>query len=313
LISGLSSALNGLTPSGLLVVLAAAAVFGLGFLVLQPVLRRFIQHEVAAEDAVPIEPDWLPLLEQYFPLIGRLTAEQRTRLLLRTRELVTSRHWEGCAGLELTVDMKVVIAAQAALLVLELPLDAYAKLRAILVYPSTFVPKAAPDFRRWVQTHSVDPLAPLLGQAWSEGSVVISWDAALAGGQRPDDGRNVVFHEFAHVLDFEASLTTRARLVPAAPAEADTPSGDTIRTDREVWRELITTSYQKLSAQVDAGEVTVLNEYASTNEQEFFAVATEVFFERPAALKAAYPELHAGLKFFYRMDPLVLHPREQQP
>jgi hypothetical protein len=303
---------NGLTPSGFLVVLAAAAVFGLGFLLLQPILRRFIQLEVAAEDAVPIDPGWLPLLEQHFPLIGRLTAEQRRRLLLRTRELVTSRHWEGCAGLELTDDMKVVIAAQAALVVLELPLDAYARLRAILVYPGTFVPKSAPDFRRWVQTNSVDPLAPLLGQAWSEGSVVISWDAALAGSQRPDDGRNVVFHEFAHVLDYEASLTTRVRLVPAAPTMADLATPDPVRTDREVWRELITTSYRKLRAQVDAGEVTVLNDYASTDEQEFFAVATEVFFERPAALQAAYPELYAGLKFFYRQDPQLLHQERPQ-
>jgi Mlc titration factor MtfA (ptsG expression regulator) len=157
-----SLALGGLTASGILVVLAATAVFGLGFLVLKPILRRFIRLEVAAEDAVPIDAAWEPLLEQHVPIVGRLTPAQRRRVLLRTRELVTHRHWEGCAGLELTVEMKVVIAAQAAMLVVELPPEAYSRLRAILVYPSTFVPKAVPDFRRWVQTNTLDPLAPLL-------------------------------------------------------------------------------------------------------------------------------------------------------
>lgn len=291
-----------------LIILSAAAVFGAGFLLFKPLVRRFIQREIAAEDAVPVDGTWQPLIEEQVPIVSRLTSDQRRRLLLRIRELITSRHWEGCAGLELTLEMRLVIAAQASLLVLELPPDAYARLRAILVYPSTFVPREAPDFRHWVRTHSVDPLAPLLGQAWSEGSVVISWDAALAGGRRPDDGRNVVFHEFAHLLDYQAGLTERLDLSGFRRGPAAAPGPDTAGSDRDVWHKLITDNYQRLCRQIEAGEPTVLDDYATTDQQEFFAVATEVFFERPAELKAQYPELYGGLQFFYRLDPLLLHP-----
>jgi Mlc titration factor MtfA (ptsG expression regulator) len=102
-------------------------------------------------------------------------------------------------------------------------------------------------------------------------------------------------------------------LTPSVPTAADLVPPDPVSTDRETWRELITASYQKLCAQIEAGEATVLDDYATTNEQEFFAVATEVFFERPAALQEGYPELYAGLKFCYRLDPLTLHPQQPQP
>jgi Mlc titration factor MtfA (ptsG expression regulator) len=280
--------------NALLVILAAATVFGLGLLLLNPILKRFVRREVAEANAVPIASNWLPLLQRHVPIVGRLTPDQRRRLLLRARELITTVHWEGSGGLTLTPEMRLVIAAQAALLVLELPADAYINLRAILVYPSGFVPRRSADLRKWVQDNSDDPPVPLLGEAWNRGTVVVSWDDALAGGANPDDGRNVILHEFAHMLDYQKELTGRVLTEPS-------------RSDRDVFRRLIAGNYERLCAQIDAGEATVLDRYAATNEQEFFAVATEVFFEQPAGLKAGYPELYAGLQYFYRQDPLLLH------
>ncbi len=287
--------------SAFLVILTATVVFGLGFVLLKPILQRVIQREVAEADLVPIPADWLPTIQRHVPIIGRLTADQHRRLLLRTRELITTRYWEGCGGLELTTEMRLVIAAQAALLVLELPAGAYANLRAILVYPTTFVPKRAADLRNWVQANSSGPPVPLLGEAWMKGTVVVAWDSALAGGEDPGDGHNVIFHEFAHMLDNQEGLTSDLWADrPTVPEMGQTGSS------RDAWRRLIAENYERLCAQVDAGEATILDRYATENEQEFFAVTTEVFFEQPSELRAGYPELYAGLQQFYRLDPLRL-------
>ncbi|MEO8029624.1 MAG: zinc-dependent peptidase [Gemmatimonadota bacterium] len=290
--------------SGLLVVPAAAALLIVGFFLLKPLLTRFIKRELSQEDAAPVPVEWLRELGQQVPLTNGLGAARRQLLLARARELIQTCHWEGCGGLTLTEPMQLVIAAQAALLALELPADAYADLREILVYPSTMVPRRA--------TPSRDPYAaseagqPIAGEAWKTGTVVVSWGAALQGGVNPSDGHNTILHEFAHILDFRAGLTAPIdleirRYDPILLSTASTPS------TREVWHKLISDNYTRFCAQLEANQPSVIDDYGATNESEFFAVATEVFFEKPAELMAQYPELYAGLKFFYRQDPLLLH------
>jgi Mlc titration factor MtfA (ptsG expression regulator) len=261
---------------------------------------------VAREEREPIPAAWQTVIEQRVPAVAALTAEQRQRLLHAVRDLITTCHWEGCGGLLLTQEMQLVIAGQACLLTLELPGEPYPNLRAVLVYPGTFRPAQALDPRKWSPASVPEPQFPELGEAWTSGTVVVAWDAARVGGEDPTDGRNLVIHEFAHLIDFQYGL---ARGDPDLtgllqnPAEdipgPHIPGGDT-------WRRALAESFERHCAQIEEGTPTLLDKYAATNETEFLAVATEAFFERPGPLRAAYPQLYAHLSQFLRQDPAIL-------
>lgn len=199
---------------------------------------------------------------------------------------LAERRWEAANGFELTDEIRVVIAAQAALLILGLDIDCYRDVTAIVVHPTTVTlrgERAGPA--RGVVT---DAPLPIVGQAQSRrGPVVIAWDAARAGARHPERGYNVVLHEFAHKLDMLDGLVDGTPPLPDSAA-------------RRRWIDVCTTEYDLLRA----GEGgTVLRAYAGVNPGEFFAVATEVFFDRPAELLAEKPGLYDVLRAFYRQDP----------
>jgi Mlc titration factor MtfA (ptsG expression regulator) len=136
-----------------------------------------------------------------------------------------------------------------------------------------------------------------LGEAWESGAVVLAWDAVQAGAANPDDGHNVVFHEFAHQLDFEDGRTDGAPLLGT-----DVPWYR--RKNRyQMWARVLGDEYERLRANVEAGESTAIHEYGATNPAEFFAVATEFFFERPRHMQLRCAELYEELKQFYKQDP----------
>ena len=201
---------------------------------------------------------------------------------------LVEKRFEGCAGLELTDDIPVVIAAQACLLLLHRKTDYFPQLLTILVYPSTYLAQ-----------HN----GPVEGPIWEEGTVarlgetgrqlgamVLAWDAAKYGASDPADGKNVVLHEFAHQLDFENGATD------GAPALAT-------RAQQLSWREVMRTEFASLRAADETGIPTLLDTYGATNPAEFFAVATEAFFERPCALRARHPRLYAELQGYFKQDP----------
>jgi Mlc titration factor MtfA (ptsG expression regulator) len=130
-----------------------------------------------------------------------------------------------------------------------------------------------------------------LGEAWTSGPVVLSWDDVLAGGRFPQDGRNVVFHEFAHVLDLTHSGPD------GTPELADAAQYRT-------WHEVMTAEFERLRRQSERRQKTVLDPYGATDAAEFFAVATEAFFERPRHLSNEHPRLYELLRDFYRQEPL---------
>lgn len=247
------------------------------------------------------------LLEQPFPDAYREVIERNVKhygwldasLQQCLRELVqvfiADKSWEGCGGLELTDEMKVTIAAQACLLVLALPHRLYKGVESILVYPSTVLRPPAPQsvFSRGGIVAS-GPIA-LLGEAHLGGPVVLAWDRVLRDGEQPHDGHNVVFHEFAHKLDM---LDRRADGTPP------------LATDEEIarWQRVCERVFLELRAQTELGQPTFLDEYGATSEAEFFAVATEHFFEQPRALQRAEPELYEVLHAFYRQDPAAREP-----
>jgi Mlc titration factor MtfA (ptsG expression regulator) len=236
--------------------------------------------------AEPMPPEWLGYLERNVPLHSRLTEAEQARLRDILRVLVAEKQWEGCGGLTMTDEVKVTVAAHAALLLLGIDHDYFARVMSILVYPSGF---RSPE--GWTRADGVvDLSAGALGEAWYDGPIVLAWDSVLAGGRDPRDGRNVVLHEFAHQLDYLDGV-----------ADGTPPlrrGGDYRR-----WQEVMTREYERLKAESERGEPKVLDSYGATNHAEFFAVATEAFFEKSRQMYARHPELYAVLSEYYGQDP----------
>lgn len=219
---------------------------------------------------------------------GYLDAEEQRRLCDLVQLFVADKHWEGCNGLELTDEIRVTIAGQACLLVLELDHVLYANVETILVYPSTFVPRRVEE-HIFALPGVEHPMLPLLGEAHQRGPVILTWDAVRRSGRHPEIGHNVVYHEFAHKLDMMDGA------VDGVP-----PLGD--RSEYERWERVCKAEYERLRTLSDAGKEGVLDPYGSTDEAEFFAVVTEAFFDTPIELAEEYPALYEVLSAFYRQD-----------
>ncbi|MEO5580117.1 MAG: M90 family metallopeptidase, partial [Gemmatimonadaceae bacterium] len=194
-------------------------------------------------------------------------------------------------GLEVTDEIRVTIAAQACMLLLHRDTDYYPRVKVILVYPSGYIASAERSLGGglWMEGEE-----HRLGHTQQQlGAIVLAWDAALHGSRVYDDGQNLVFHEFAHQLDFEGTGTD------------GTPLLDT-RQQYLSWARVLGAEYEQLRRLDDAGEESFLDGYGATNPAEFFAVVTEYFFEKPAELRAKHPALYCELKGYYRQDPADL-------
>jgi Mlc titration factor MtfA (ptsG expression regulator) len=219
-----------------------------------------------------------------------LAVKEQQHLRDLVRVFVAEKHWEGCGGLTLTDEIRVTIAAQACLLVLALPNELYRNVRSILVYPSTvIVPPRRPGAFE-VSLRPVDAPLPILGEAQHLGPVILVWDAVRRTGRHPEGGHNVVYHEFAHKLDM---LDGRADGTPPLHG----------RSEYAHWAEVCSREYLSLREQARRRAHGLLDAYGATNEAEFFAVATEIFFDRPVELQHHHPELYRVLQAFYRQDP----------
>ena len=234
----------------------------------------------------PIPPEWREIVARNVPLAARLPAADQERLLRLAQVFLHDKPMEG-VGLELTDEIRVTVAAQACLLLLNLDYPCYPTLRRVLVYPGVFQPRRV-AMPRFGEVHH-EPQATL-GEAWTSGVVVLSWDSSLVGSLNPGDGHNVVLHEFAHVLDGENGAMDGLPLL-------EHPSA--YRTWGYVFRSLYE---RQVEAALEGGE-TPLHPYGATNRAEFFAVATEAFFTQPAELKRSLPEMYEELRKFYRQDP----------
>jgi Mlc titration factor MtfA (ptsG expression regulator) len=215
-----------------------------------------------------------------------LDDDERELLGVIIGELLGRKHWEAARGFDLTAEMRLTIAAQAALLALGLPTDCFREVKAIIVTPTTRVltgPRPGP-----AAGVVVDGPFPVIGQAHGRrGPVIIAWDAVRRDLRRPHRGHNVVFHEFAHKLDMLDGY------IDGTPPLADPAT-------HQRWVAVCTAEYESLRAG-EAGEL--LSPYAGTNPGEFFAVATEVFFAQPVELRDQKPDLYEVLAGFYRQDP----------
>lgn len=211
---------------------------------------------------------------------------ERARLEDLARVLVLEKPWEGCGGLVLTPAMKLVIAAQAARLLVGLEDVDYDDVTSILVYPTAYVTRT----QRVGRDGIVSEGSVNAGEAWHNGPVILSWDAVERESAHPEAGRNVVLHEFCHRLDLRDGL-----------ADGTPELGS--RAEVRAWAHVMTEEHDDLVRATLAGERTVLDGYGATNPTEFLAVATECFFERPRALRRDRPRLYALLRDHYRQDP----------
>ena len=238
--------------------------------------------------AQAIPPGWWPILERNVPIFRRLPHEDQTELLGHVQIFLAEKRFEGCGGLKLTDEIRVTIAAQACLLLLHRKTDYYPQLITILVYPSGYTAheKRYLEGNIWAEGEE----ARLGHTARRLGALVLAWDAVKRGAADPYDGENLVLHEFAHQLDFEDYGSD------GAPALAT-------RAEYLAWARVMSSEFEALRAAVEAGRPTVLDTYGATNPVEFFAVATEAFFERPRALRARHPQLYAEFSRYFRQDP----------
>lgn len=246
----------------------------------------------------PFPEAWLRVLRRNVPVYERLPADDQRALRGHVQVFISEKNWEGLGGLEMTDEVRVTVAAQACLLLLQLDADYFPRLRSILVYPSTYVPRRA----ELVPAHGmlVGEPGPHLGESWGDGVIVLSWDSVRAAAADPDDGRNVVLHEFAHQLDQEEGTADGTPLLERASAY-------------RVWTRVVREHFRELREEVERGEQDVLDAYGATNPAEFFAVTTEAFFETPHELRRERPELYEQLREFYRQDPAAWPAGDRHP
>jgi len=253
---------------------------------------------------------WEEILHRLVPIYRRLPAADRDELRGHILVLLEEKRFEGCAGLSITDDMRIAIAAQAAVLLLHRRTDYYPGLYSILVYPQTYTATGT-RAEDWIVTEFEEERA---GETWDQGSLVLSWDdvrgAATAapdeehraperGGGVPDSSAddaelvpayNVVLHEFAHQLDAENGELDG---MPALPSTGT----------REEWARVMQAAFDQLDSEYDSGKEAVIDDYALESPAEFFAVVTESFFETPFAVLEEYPALYDVLSRYYRQDP----------
>lgn len=233
------------------------------------------------------EPRWQRCLAQ-LPVLAQLSGDELLRLRELTGLLLRGKGFVGAGGLQLDDDMRLVLAAQACLLILNLGLDWYDGWHEVIVYPDTFVVEHEEHDAAGVVHESRRALD---GESWHRGPLILSWAGARPGGYPHDPGSNVVLHEFAHKLDMRNGA---ANGMP--PLHRDMV--------REAWTQAWSRAYDDFCRQVDQPFETTIDPYAAESPAEFFAVLSEIFFTVPLRLNQQYPEVYAQLVLFYRQDPL---------
>ncbi len=235
----------------------------------------------------PFADAWVGILERNNQVYRRLPGPLRQRLHQLIKHFLHHKHFTGAGGLEMTDEIRVTIAGEACLLLLNRPSAVYPKLRYIIVYPSAFIVE-----HEDMDEAGVVDVSPrdLLGESWDQGKVILAWDGVLRGAQNFLDGQNLVLHEFAHQLDSETGESDGAPLLGGHGSYRS-------------WAEVLSEEFMDLQDDSRRGRQTLLDHYGATNPAEFFAVATETFFEKPRQMAKYHVELFETLKAYYRVDP----------
>jgi Mlc titration factor MtfA (ptsG expression regulator)/Flp pilus assembly protein TadD len=245
-------------------------------------LRNRRRKQLLAE---PLPAAQRQIIERNVAVFVRLSNAEREKLIAAARIIAAERPFVPCGGQQINDEVKLTIAAQAALLLLGEGGYYFDKVPSILVYPMAYARRHSLG-----SASPVDEDAGMLGESWQRGSIVLSWPAVLSGGRDATDGQNLVLHEFAHHLD---SLDGEMGGLPPLPThEAE-----------KRWLDVFGREFDLLCRAVENGQSTLLDPYGTTNKAEMFAVSTECFFERPVTLRERHPELYDIFREFYKLDP----------
>ena len=246
--------------------------------------KRRKRQQVTSE---PFPQEWRQILRKNLSFFYKMPTDLQLQLKDKMKVFLAEKEFSGHQGQEVSDEVRVTIAAQACLLLLNRHTDFYPFLHTISVYPAAFITNRAMQDGSGVEQRDS---RVILGESWNRGKVILSWKDSASGGADFEDGHNLVIHEFAHQLDGESGTTN------GAP-----PLGKEQNYDK--WSKVLSTEFEKLRQQARRGEPTLIDKYGTTNPAEFFAVTSEVFFERPKDLKSHHPELYKQFQLFYKIDP----------
>lgn len=267
------------------IAILAISVLGLvsAFFILKRLSRRARRKRLFAQ---PFPEEYRQIVRSNVPLYSRLPDSLKEQLHGLVHVFLAEKKFEGCGGLEVTEEIKVTIAAQACILLLNRSTKYFPRLRTVLVYPHTYVAKTVTSDG----TITVNGQSVRLGESWQRGPVVLAWDSVTGGTLNITDARNVVIHEFAHQLDQEDGAADGAPILER-------------RSRYAAWARVLSGEYEALQGKKKKHRRTVLNKYGATNPAEFFAVATEAFFEKPKQMHKRHPRLYDELKNYYKLNP----------
>ncbi len=235
----------------------------------------------------PFPANWIIIVKRNVPLYRYLPETDRKELHGHILIFLDEKKFEGCGGLQINDEIKVTIAAQACILLLHRKTNYYHTLKSVVVYPSAYI---AHESRLVGNGIVAEGESVRLGESWHSGAVVLSWNDVLCGAADIHDGHNVVFHEFAHQLDHDGGESHGSPVMER-------------RSMYLAWARVLGAEYAKLRKDTELGCRTVMDRYGATNPAEFFAVATESFFEKPVQLKQKHPELYEEFMLYYQQDP----------
>jgi Mlc titration factor MtfA (ptsG expression regulator) len=260
--------------------------FFIAFFVGKPYWREYKRSQVKR---LPFKRQWRKIIQQRMPYFKKMPTHLQLQLKQHVQVFLSEKHFIGYNGIVISDEIRVTIAAQACLLLLNRKIDYYPKLRAILVYPRAFLKNQQVANADGV--HFTQNLA-LAGESWGFGKIVLSWQDTVNGACDPNDGQNVVIHEFAHQLDQENGPANGAPI---------------LRKDQsyDAWASIFSTEFNHLKRQADTRQQSIFDYYGATNPAEFFAVASEVFFEKSKELHHDHPQLYKQLSLYYGVDPTV--------
>jgi len=267
-----------------LAIVACIAALFIAWVLAEPLLVERRRERVRTR---PFPAAWREILRRRVPYARLLPPDLQRQLERHILVFIAEKSFAGCGGLEITDEVRITIAAQACLLILNRKTQYYPNLRQILVYPGAFIIerlRAEPSGVLQEQRQA------LSGESWTHGQVVLSWEDALEGAAIVDDGRNVVIHEFAHQLDQQKGYANGAPWLG--------------RRDRYAgWSQVMSEEFARLQMNAATQQPSLFSYYGASNPAEFFAVVSEVFFEQARAMAAMHPALYEELRRLYRVDP----------
>ncbi|WP_441000848.1 zinc-dependent peptidase [Fodinibius sp. SL11] len=249
-------------------------------------LKKWRRKRLLKED---LPDDQLATLKNNVPYYHHLPTHLQEKLIGLTQIFLHEKRFEGCAGLEITDEIRISIAAQASILVLGIKDLSYfyEDLRSVLVYPEKYVAKIKQRNNGFFVEEGFQQRH---GEAWSHGYVILAWSEVQKGASDIHDGQNLVFHEFAHQLDYEYGAT-------------DQVGSANKHSSYLTLAKVLGREYKKFLTTLKENQQTLIDEYGATNPAEFFAVVTEIFFENPKELRQKYPTLYQEFTEFYQQDP----------